>query len=34
MFCVFFSIADGEESQDYDEECTEEDEPPGQEGGG
>lgn len=29
-----FSFADGEENQDYDEESAEEDEPPGEEGGG
>lgn len=33
MRCVFLCSADGEKSQDYDEERAEEDEPPGEEGG-
>lgn len=33
MCCVFLCSADGEKSQNYDEECAEEDEPPGEEGG-
>lgn len=34
VFYVFFSFVDGEESQDYDEECSEEDESLGEERGG